>query len=666
MATINRYTQHSNPRYSPRTLQELMLVPAYKREQHNAIDEGIASADTQLAQYDGLDIHDPVLLAERDRLNKSLSEQSQLLEQEGFSPASKSNFLRFNKDFQNSIGPKGVIGKGQAAKAAYEQEKETFIANATKKGFSAEAAGLNWEDHYNKYKEEFNTKGVVKSIDSLYSPNYIDAVTEFRSLLKDSGMSSTDISNIGSKIIFDEEVGSYVLTSKGREATGSNAKNLQAALEYMQTQISNPNSSIGKSMAHSRQTPEDILSEVQGLEKVYRKNTYAKETGSQISNFTAKKVEDNKLTGNGIGITLASEQFAPAEYSKANYNEIVGSIKDLENSENLTDSDKAKLSELNQFKDKLDKTLGERPEYLELNKKLDVAEEYLSSKQWKLKDDSIQIQGINNRQDLTSLGKKEAIAQLQRNEEEKAIKNVSHVKDSIDEYTKPFVEENVLKLTGYQMTPYTPKQASLLKIANQNIENLFKANVENIASMVNIENVRVDGKITKPEVDDVDGIAEILYNSKPGSVQLTQVTPEGFSGKPEYVLRIETSDKSKSYNMKGFNWEGDDIGGGEPVEIRVSFNDIGNGLVNNVNGLIQNYVASTGPTGQELVNSMEINRMKSTYRGSSWGDLEKVAESNPVLQSLQMEELIKVGVTPQSSDEEIDEALEKIKNKVLY
>ena len=45
MAVVNQYTQLSTPRYTPRTLQELMLVPAYKREQHNAIDEGIAAQD---------------------------------------------------------------------------------------------------------------------------------------------------------------------------------------------------------------------------------------------------------------------------------------------------------------------------------------------------------------------------------------------------------------------------------------------------------------------------------------------------------------------------------------------------------------------------------------------------------------------------------------------
>ena len=57
MSTPNRYTRLQNTTYQPRSLQELMMVPQYKRQQHDTLTSSIAQYETQLAQADSLDVH---------------------------------------------------------------------------------------------------------------------------------------------------------------------------------------------------------------------------------------------------------------------------------------------------------------------------------------------------------------------------------------------------------------------------------------------------------------------------------------------------------------------------------------------------------------------------------------------------------------------------------
>ena len=288
---VNRFTKTSNPRFDPMSLQELMMVPAYKRQQHDAISEGIATAETQLAQVDPLDIHSDLARTEQEQLYNEMSAQSEALNSEGFNNKTKSDFLKLNKQYQRAISPTGTIGRINQAKTSYNEEKSAYIANSTKMGYSPEAAAANWDDHTQGYKEGFDGKNVT-NIEGLYAPEYKDAVTEYRGLLKEAGMSSSDISNIGSYIKFDDPRGTYVITKEGREAFGSNIKQIEAARDYMNNQINNPNSTIRKSLEHNRKTPDSVLNEVAGLEKVYQKDEYTKQTGSKITNFTPTKTPE--------------------------------------------------------------------------------------------------------------------------------------------------------------------------------------------------------------------------------------------------------------------------------------------------------------------------------------------------------------------------------------
>ncbi len=276
MAIVNRYTQLQTPRYTPRTLQEMMMVPAYKREQHNTIDEGIGMAETALAQQDGLAMHDPAMKAEQERLYGNLSEQSRLLEEEGFSPASKSNFLRFNADYQKSIGPKGKLGMIGAAKTAFEKERETILANATAQGYGADQVQMQLDKAFENYKQKYEKDGIVENFRGPLSPRYEDLDDDILKFGAAMGAEALTIAKAkGYSITTDEKNGMLVMrTPTGTIVETSNDKNLQDAMDMLNSKWLKPGGEGTASAEWQSLTPERITERINsglGLQRQYSK-----------------------------------------------------------------------------------------------------------------------------------------------------------------------------------------------------------------------------------------------------------------------------------------------------------------------------------------------------------------------------------------------------------
>ena len=335
MATANRYTNIDSARYNPMSLQELMIAPQYMRQQHDAVDTAIATTEAELAKADPLGIHGELVNSEQQKLYAQLQEQANKLSSEGFNQSAKSDFLRLNKAYQQSISPTGIIGKANQAKVAYQTAKDSYIANATKMGYSPDRAAINWEKHEKEnYLDKFDGQNIT-NIDNLYAPNYIDAEDKLRGLLKEAGLSSSQISEFGSEIKQDE-LGNYVLNSGSSIATSSNKNQLQAAVDFVNNQILNENSDVRRSLDHQGKNVNDVLTNISGLSGVYAKDSYAKDTKSQVTNFSPAtdlgvagyegklqyeteeaeniQIYDSTLT-DGLDSVLSDESFAAsAEY----------------------------------------------------------------------------------------------------------------------------------------------------------------------------------------------------------------------------------------------------------------------------------------------------------------------------------------------------------------
>jgi hypothetical protein len=293
MATsVNRYTQVSNPRYNPRSLQELMIAPMYMREQHDNLLNTSAALETEIAKSDPLAVHSDAIAKEQARLYEGINKEVDMLNTEGFNPSSKSNFIKLNKEYQQSVSPTGLIGKANKAKEVLNVNKNMYLENAVKEGFSAEQALKNWAAFENEYIENYAKDQQIKEIEQMFAPKYYDYINEAQKLFTAAGVSSTDIGGSGGKIVPDD-MGTYVVNSSHREINESNIAQLQAAADFMNNTINNPNSDAYKSIIHEGKTPESALQEIKGLGDVYIKSKYGRDSGSSISNFTPTIKDDS-------------------------------------------------------------------------------------------------------------------------------------------------------------------------------------------------------------------------------------------------------------------------------------------------------------------------------------------------------------------------------------
>ena len=311
--TVNRYTQTQENIYKPRTLQELMLAPAYKRGKHDEMDASIAQYETQLAQADSLDVHGDKLKEEQQKLYDSMLAQRDKLESEGFSQSSKSDFIRFNKDYQQAIGPQGNIGKIDKARISYETEKENLLKNATTMGYGPKEVQDKLKKAYDKYKSDFEETGNITAFEAPLPPAYQDLQSDILKIgaaMKEETL--TKLKQDGYEIGIDK--GMYVIKTKtGEVIETSNDPNIQNAMTYLNNKWTAKGGQGTASADWQGLTPDVIKEQINsglGLQRTFknidqRQNNYQfqsiptpqeGENGENL-NFIRNKIPGFNVTG---------------------------------------------------------------------------------------------------------------------------------------------------------------------------------------------------------------------------------------------------------------------------------------------------------------------------------------------------------------------------------
>jgi len=609
MGVIGRFAELSPSKFNPLSLDEIMAVPLYKQQQHDKLVADNESLYKSLI-VDPLDVHkDEAEKLKKDFENK-LDAQALQLAKYGIDQNSKSEFLKTKREYDKLVSPTGRIGQINNAKKVYLDNFKEYIEDATKnKGWSREKALENWTNKFaNKYTGYNENKDIV-NIGNYGAPKKIevnDKLKFAKDILGEQVINEARAS--GYKLIPQSDGSMVFADSKGRRIETSNKPNLQHALNLLNQQMQDPE--WRSSIDFEGVNPESVRSQI----------------GSGINAMLSNKVVDNRTTdyayhakpkgdgeddNMGFGLTVASENFAPEKYAGKSYSDITNIIAGYKG-KNLNEAQRQELAEARTFKKSLDKKLQSNPQFVKLNKQLEAAEK------------EFQDQMNNPGKNLRGTTEQSRNVERQINDK-KALEKINNIKSQIDKITKNTIQKNNIESTDYMLTPTTKKQQGILEVANNNFEQLFKQQPENIKAMVNIENVYNGDKVfSKLTPADKDGIAKVLYNSKPGSVTLQRVSRKGFSGKPEYVLRV-TTDEDNEYNLNGPKFGNDDIGGkGKSFDIRVSFNKSHNNVpVNNINGLVKQYVGSAGEKGQQLAKDMSLYE---TYGNRTWKESKSAPE----------------------------------------
>lgn len=292
---LNRYDTISTSTYDPRSLQETLMVPMMKRQQHDEANKQLYAQLGELDKINPLDKHYNEAQKIKAELSERINSQAQKLATEGFNTNTTGDLFKANNEIKSMYAPTGKVGQINAAKEAYDKDSAEYLKNATALGHSPEVVQRNLKEIQDKYNASpiYDEKGKIKSmsIDAL-PPKYVDHVARAREFFKDAKMSSTAIDNLASSIESDGK-GSYVLSKGSKRKYASNLPQLQAAVDFLNNEINNPNSDVGKALKYGYKTPEEALRDIKMMSPIYRQTESERGSTSQISNFTPTKQSDS-------------------------------------------------------------------------------------------------------------------------------------------------------------------------------------------------------------------------------------------------------------------------------------------------------------------------------------------------------------------------------------
>jgi len=663
---INRYSKPTPAQYNPMGLEELMMVPMQKRRQHDQLNQNIATTRTALAQADYMDMHDEEVSKTKQKLEKELARQVDQVSSGGINDTLRTDFMNLNADYQGAVGPKGIIGKASAAKLALDTEKNTYMQNSTALGYSPDDMAKNWEEFQQNYEQNSAETGKITNIGSLYSPNYKNVVTEFNKLADRVGLTSTDVANLNSSIKREDD-GTYVLNEGDSNITASNESHLQAAADWMTRNINDPNSEIGKSIAHQRLSPQDAINQITGLNKIYETNKTGESHEKTISSYTPNKNTESSADAYGTGLTASAEQYMPTRYNDMSYSEISANISELEGSE--APEDRVELSKLNHFKEGVQKDLEQNAVFNTLSTELTGLEQDFEDIQkgvYNFSEDT--SYKLINAKGFLDQGQGERIA---RDAATKALVNkINRTSTELDDITEKTTQGMHLKATSYQLTPVTSEQVTIHKNMESNFNSLIRDNPSALYSLGDITEVVLDGEVENQMTDnDKKEISKLFYASDPGDTELVNVTAQGLSGNPEYTIRLNNK-KGASYDLDNpglLDTRGNVGGEDQPIQIKIAFKETTTGGTKNFNGLLYQYLSSIGEEGAEMAESMELSRTFKVYEGQTWQDIEDsgALEHNESLKAIRAQKLEDMGITPTSSDRKFKEKLLELSKQTL-
>lgn len=322
---FNRYDTISTSTYDPRSLQETLMVPMMRRQQHDEANKQVYTQLGELDKINPLDKHYNEAQRIKAELTSKINSQAEKLATEGFNVNTTSDLFKTNRDVQEMYSPTGKVGQINAAKIAYDKDSAEYLKNATALGHSPEVVQRNLKLIQDKYNQSpvYDDKGRVisMSIDAM-PPKYIDHISRAREFFKDAKMSSSMIDQLASSIESDGKGGSYVLSKGAKQKYGSNLPQLQAAVDFLNNEINNPNSDVGKSLKYGFKTPKEAIEDIRRMSPIYNQSEVERGFTSQISNYNPASETKTKETAVPTGIMDPSstrtigEELKSVDFSK--------------------------------------------------------------------------------------------------------------------------------------------------------------------------------------------------------------------------------------------------------------------------------------------------------------------------------------------------------------
>jgi len=179
------------------SLEDIMSVPMAKQAQHDAAVTALDKAS--LINVNRLEVDDPLVEAEIEKIKASTQEMSQKLIEEGYNKSFKNKFNEMKSNVNQLQSQSGLFGKAEAAYKAYNDNVEAVNKNS-KLTQQQRNAGLNWA--LNNY-EGAGGDSVYKAYTGADSVNINKQAMDIASKLKPQEIASS----LG--MTYDPDIGMY-------------------------------------------------------------------------------------------------------------------------------------------------------------------------------------------------------------------------------------------------------------------------------------------------------------------------------------------------------------------------------------------------------------------------------------------------------------------------
>ena len=634
---MNRYTQLTPSQFSPLSLEEIMLVPSMKRQQHNDILAKQEIIRGELAKVDPLDVHLDEAVKLREEMNNKLTAQAEQLANSGIDPNTQGQFLALNREYQNLTGPTGRLGQINQAKKVYHDNMKTFLEDAQKAGYSREDALRNWQNEmhtkYTGYDDPTNKTNIV-NIGQYGAPKrlvlqedlkFVSGILgeQTKTLMRNNGFSWSEGPN-GSIIVKD---------GKGRLVQTDNIPQLEEAQDYLNSRWNTQNGEGAISAKFEGISPNRIVNEI----------------NSGLRMMTKIKQEDNREDDHSIqgyknpldietqdpsGMIISNDSTLTTDaLNETNYQDVIKNINQLQSSKNLSSAERAKLEDLKELKTIADAKISKDPEYIktyngykqELDKWKTLANKMNLSKEEKdeiSKNPNIlpqllfskgigSFKGDKKDKDLNLIMNDESISKFNKlNEDKEKIQN------------KYWKESSSLR-HNYSYMPSTPKEESAWNLHNENVFNTLNG-ISDLGNVLDLTSIHTTGGSRKDlNHQDVKNIQNLLKSGDVKSFKINNVKTYGDNKTPEITMTFNTKKGAKEYDVDG-SWDWNDEYGGEEKPVTVTFKlkkfsnsfDTGSAAgYKNLTGAIANFWKDKGGVneitgnfqGAEVYNSMIEN-----------------------------------------------------------
>ncbi len=319
----NRYTSLTQSQFSPLSLEEIMAVPLYKETKHNELNT-LSDDLNSLLKPDPYKKYYDEASNIKNEMDQKLSTLSLDLAKNGYDANKASQFRSLKKEYDDLISPMGKIGQINAQNIKIKEDKENYLANMTKMGYSPEDAKRNWDIQEKKYLNDgvLYDNGKVINMNPALPPNYYNLYETADKYFDKAGVTEVDWKTIQSSFNGDG-TSNWIDTITSGESLAHNNPQLNNALQFLKNEVYNPKSEIYKSFNTQGISPDEAVKTWMAQKGIYEKDKYSVINSNDISNLrnndSGSKTKTDKIQ------SLYREDREEASLEINNYN-----VKDIE------------------------------------------------------------------------------------------------------------------------------------------------------------------------------------------------------------------------------------------------------------------------------------------------------------------------------------------------